>query len=224
MTRPVLIYCFDAYCCWCYGFSPIIQKLTKDYASIFDFEVLTGGMILPAKPVPIAVMAQHFEETYQQVETITGIRFGRDFLWHVENPDDSDWFPNSEKPAIALNIIKEEYPHLMIAFTASLQHALFYEGRDLCDDEAYRSMLLDLSINPDDFYAKLHSTKYQTRAYEDFESCHKLDITGFPSLFLQTGEKKMYALSYGYTHYDAIQSQIMNIISTLGLDLQSQPI
>lgn len=217
MTRPVLIYCFDAYCCWCYGFSPIIQKLAKEYAPVFDFEVLAGGMILPAKPVPIAVMARHFEETCQQVEKTTGVRFGRDFLWHVENPDDSDWFPNSEKPAVALNIIKDDCPHLMISFTASLQHALFYEGRDLCDDEAYRSLLPDLSIHPDEFYSKLHSTKYQTKAHEDFGSCHKLGVTGFPSLFLQTGEKKMYALSYGYTHYDAIKSGITEIISAIGL-------
>ena len=57
--RHLLIYCYDAYCGWCYGFSPVIQKLEVQYRNVIDFEVLSGGMILPEKPRHIRVIANY---------------------------------------------------------------------------------------------------------------------------------------------------------------------
>src|SRR5687768_1092671 len=98
----VVYYCYDAYCGWCYGFSPVIHRLAKEYENTIEIEVLSGGMILPASPRPISVTASYIQQEYVSVEERTGIKFGKDYLWHIFNPDKSDWFPNSEKPAIAL--------------------------------------------------------------------------------------------------------------------------
>ncbi|MBS1659605.1 MAG: DsbA family protein, partial [Bacteroidetes bacterium] len=113
---PTIYYCYDAYCGWCYGFSPVIRKTFEEYRHTIAFEVLSGGMILPEKPQPIAVMADYLRSNYQSVEERTGIRFGEDWLWHVRNPEESDWYPNSEKPAIALCVFKDYYPDLAVLF------------------------------------------------------------------------------------------------------------
>ena len=47
---PVVIYCYDAYCGWCYGFSPVIKQIAEEYKDHFDIEVLSGGMIITDKP------------------------------------------------------------------------------------------------------------------------------------------------------------------------------
>jgi len=44
--NPTLIYCYDAYCGWCYGFSPVIKKIAEDYKDIFDIGVFCGGMMI----------------------------------------------------------------------------------------------------------------------------------------------------------------------------------
>lgn len=44
--KPILVYCYDAYCGWCYGFSRVIKKIYEEYKDQLDFEVLSGGMIL----------------------------------------------------------------------------------------------------------------------------------------------------------------------------------
>ena len=106
--QPVVIYCYDAYCGWCYGFSPVIKKIAEEYKDRFDIEVLSGGMILPEKPKHINITAGYIQKAYKTVEELTGIKFGQDYLWHINNPDDSDWYPSSEKPAIALCVFKEE--------------------------------------------------------------------------------------------------------------------
>ncbi|HJY22132.1 MAG TPA: hypothetical protein VJ279_04560, partial [Hanamia sp.] len=136
-----LIYCYDAYCGWCYGFSEVIKKINSEYKNKLEFEVLSGGMILPEEPVPISATAKYIDQEYKRVEELTNAKFGEDYLWHIKHSDQSDWFPNSEKPAIALCVFKDFYPDQQVSFAADLQYALHFEGRDLTDDEAYRLLL-----------------------------------------------------------------------------------
>ncbi len=155
-----LIYCYDAYCGWCYGFSQVMKKINSEYKERLEIEVLSGGMILPEEPIPIGATAGYISKAYKNVEELTGAKFGEDYLWHIKHPDQSDWYPNSEKPAIALCIFKEYYPDQQVSFAADLQYALHYEGRDLTDDEAYRHLLEKYNLPPEDFYVMLHESEY----------------------------------------------------------------
>jgi putative protein-disulfide isomerase len=213
--KPVLYYCYDAYCGWCYGFSDVMKQVYKEYATSLDFEVLSGGMIITEEPRPIAVTASYIQTAYKTVEEYTGVTFGKDYLWHIFNPDQSDWFPNSEKPAIALSIFKEYYPEQQVAFASDLQYALHYEGRDLCDNEAYRHLLEKYVIIEEEFYTKLKSEAYKEKAYYEFSLCKQLQVSGFPALFLQTSETKFYAVAKGYTSYDNVNKAIDTVMSEL---------
>jgi len=218
--KPTIIYCYDAYCGWCYGFSPVISRIAAEYADSIDFEVLSGGMISGDPPQPIGVMAPYIQEAYKTVEAHTGIRFGQDFLWHVFNPDKSDWYPSSEKPAIAMCIFKEIHPDLQVQFAASLQAALHEEGRDLCDDEAYRHLLAIYGIEQTDFYQKLHSEAYRQKAYYEFALVKQLQVTGFPAVLLQASESKFYLLARGYTPYESLKARIEEVLKTVTQELQ----
>jgi putative protein-disulfide isomerase len=214
---PTLYYCYDAYCGWCYGFSPIIRRIFEEYKQTIAFEVLSGGMILPEEPQPIGVMAGYIQKAYKTVEERTGIRFGEDWLWHIFHPEESDWYPSSEKPAIALCVFKDYYPDLGVVFAGELQFALHYEGRDLTDDEAYRHLLEKYKIPAEEFYGKLHDPAYKEKAYEEFALVQQLQVTGFPTVFLQVAESKFYLLTRGYTDYQTIKAAIDQALAETGL-------
>ena len=213
IMKPTLIYCYDAYCGWCYGFSKVITAIEKEFKNKFEFEVLSGGMILPEKPVHIEATAHYIKEAYKTVEAYSGVEFGKDYLWHINHPDLSDWFPNSEKPAIALCIFKEYYLERQIEFAADLQYALHFEGRDLTDDEAYRHLLEKYSIQPEAFYEKLKSDTYKEKAHYEFALCKQLQVTGYPCVLIQLSESKFYLASRGYTSYENLKTRIENILS-----------
>jgi len=210
-----VVYCYDAYCGWCYGFSPVIRQLAEDFSQDVFFEVLSGGMILNKKPVSIAYSAAYIRAAYKTVEEYTGIRFGRDYLWHINHPDQSDWFPDSEKPAIALCIFKELHPNLQVPFAADLQFALHYEGRDLCDDEAYRSLLGKYQMDATAFYEKLHSPLYRKLAYDEFDLMKKLGISGYPTVLYQESDIRFHLLSRGFTKYDVLKSRLDAVLETV---------
>ena len=215
---PVIYYCYDAYCGWCYGFSQVIKQIAEEYKDKLFFEVLSGGMIPAENPRPIAATAAYINKGYKRVEEITGIKFGSDYLWHISNPDESDWFPHSEKAAIALCIFKEIYPQQQVAFAADLQYSLHYEGRDLTDDEAYRHLLEKYSINAEDFYKKLHGEEYKEKALYEFSLCKQLQVTGFPAILLQENETKFYLVARGYTAYEDVKIRIDNILKEINID------
>ena len=208
----VLLYCYDAYCGWCYGFSPVIKKIADEYKDQMETEVLSGGMILPEKPTPFSSMAPYIQKAYKTVEELTGIRFGQDFLWHVNHSDESDWYPNSEKPAIAMCIFKEFYPERAVEFAVDLQYALNYEGRDLTDEEAYRHLLEKYIIQPEVFYERMASNEYKEMAYYEFALVKQLQVTGFPCVFIQTGELKFHMVARGYTDYDTLKERIDKVL------------
>lgn len=212
MELPVLIYCYDAYCGWCFGFSPVINKIADQFRDKVDLEVLSGGMILPERPVHINKTAGYIAKAYLNVEKLTGVKFGNDYLWHINNPEESDWHPSSEKPAIAMCIFKEYYPKRVVEFAADLQYSLHFEGRDLTDDNAYVHLLEKYSIKPEIFYEKLGSEPYKEMAYYEFSVVKQLNVTGYPSVFVQTGELKFHMVARGFTEYEILKERIEKLL------------
>ncbi len=215
MDKPILIYCYDAYCGWCYGFTPVIKQISEDFKTDFEFEVLSGGMIITEEAKHIGVTAGYIQQAYKVVEEHTGIQFGADYLWHINNPDLSDWYPSSEKPAIALCIFKEFYPERQIEFATDLQYALHYEGRDLCDDEAYLHLLEKYSIQQESFFNKLKSEEYKEMANYEFALCKQLQVTGYPAVLMQVSETKFHLLTKGYTPYEELKERIDEVLKEM---------
>ena len=214
--QPTIYYCYDPYCGWCYGFSPVMSRIAKEYAHIVAFDVLSGGMILPGQPTHFAPMARYIQTAYQKVEELTGIRFGQDFLWHVLHPEETDWFPDSTKPAIALCIFKEYRPDAAVNIAADLQYALNFEGRDLTDDEAYRHLLERYQVPAADFYERLKSEAYREKAYYEFALVKQLKVTGFPCVLMQVTDSKFFLLAQGYTDHDTLKRRIDGVLDGEG--------
>jgi putative protein-disulfide isomerase len=212
MMKPTLIYCYDACCGWCYGFSPVIKKIAEDYKDKLEVEVLSGGMMIGEEVMPIEKIAPFIQTSYKRVAELTGIKFGEDFLWHINNPDKSDWVMNSEKPAIALCILKEYYPERQLEFAIDLQYALNYEGRDLDDDEAYRHLLDKYNLQHEAFYSKLQSDEYKEMAYYEFALMKQLQVNAYPCVFIQTAELKFVMVARGFTAYEELKARIENVL------------
>ena len=215
MQKPILIYCYDAYCGWCYGFSPIIKKIAEEYSFQLDVEVLSGGMMIGENKMPIEKIGPYIQGAYKRVEEVTGIKFGDDFLWHTANPDKSDWIMNSEKPAIALCIFKEIYPERQLEFAGDLQYALNYEGRDLDDDEAYKHLLEKYTISENDFYTKIKSDEYKEKAYYEFALCKQLNVDSYPQVLIQLHSNKFYLITKSFSTYEEVKKGIEKALTEI---------
>ncbi|MDB5269973.1 MAG: hypothetical protein JWP58_3013, partial [Hymenobacter sp.] len=51
---PELLYVHDPLCGWCYGMSPVISQVQREFAGRVDVSVLCGGMVLGDDAGPIS--------------------------------------------------------------------------------------------------------------------------------------------------------------------------
>ena len=213
--RPTIYYCYDAWCGWCFGFSGVINKISEEYQSDIFFDVLSGGMIPVENKQPIKATASYIRNAYHQIEELAEVKFGEYYLWHINNPEESDWFPESLTPAKAMCILKESYPEKAVAFAAALQKGLFVEGRDLSDPEAYRHLLPIFNLEEESFFHKLKQDEYTEKANYEFALVKQLQVTGFPCLLMQVSDTKFYLLARGYTTYDDLRQRIENVLTEI---------
>lgn len=205
---PILIFCYDAYCQWSFAFKETMMALNERYKNIFQIEVLSGGLLQPKEPTPIEIFAPSLVALEKEVVDNTGIKFGNDFLWHIYNPTESDWFPDSLTPAIALSIVKEILPTKQVNFATDLLIALQIEGRDLTDPEAYRHLVEKYSLDETDFYTKLKDEDFAKKATYEFELCKQLKANSFPSIYIQNNAEKLFFVHYGFANFEEVSAKI----------------
>ena len=56
------------------------------------------------------------------------------------------------------------------------------------------------------------SEAYKEKAYYEFALVKQLQVTGFPTVLLQTGESKFYLLARGYTDYETLKKGIDQVL------------
>src|SRR5690242_16380389 len=106
--KPKIIYVYDALCGWCFGFSPVIRAVQDAYRDEFDFEIISGGMMIGDRAGRISDVAPYIRNTYKTVEETTGIVFGLGF---IRNLEEGYMIFNSERPAIGLSVFKRLLPN-----------------------------------------------------------------------------------------------------------------
>lgn len=206
--KPKIIYVYDALCGWCYGFSPVILAVHENYSDDFDFEVLSGGMVLGDRIGPIGRVAAFIREGYKTVEETTGIIFGQPFLHNLEK---GEMIFDSEMPAIALSVFKSLLPTKAVEFAHHLQSSIYFDGKHPNDMELYRYLAVNFGIDPDEFEGKMNETKFKEAAHYDFALAKQLQVNGYPAVLIQQSESKFYMIARGYTDYESMELRISNV-------------
>jgi putative protein-disulfide isomerase len=77
---PELLYIQDPLCGWCYGMSPVINRVQQAFAGRIEVSVLCGGMVKGDDVGPIAETWDYLKQALGDVEKVAGVQFGEAFL------------------------------------------------------------------------------------------------------------------------------------------------
>lgn len=206
--KPNMIYIYDALCSWCYGFSPVMLAVYENNRLEFDFEVISGGMILEDQRSRLGDVTNYIKESYLSVEDSTGIVFGPAFIHNLEK---GDLVFSSEPPAIALSVFKSYKPQHAVEFTHQLQNSIFFDGKDPNDMDVYRYLAVNFSIDPDVFEARMNEPEFREAAKYDFALAKQLQVSSYPAVFIQESESKFFMVARGYAAYETMELRINNV-------------
>ncbi len=199
IKKDKITYVFDPLCGFCYAFEPEMKKLQEKYKDKFEFEIISGGMILGKNEGPIGKVAPHIAHGYKDLETMSSARFGSNFLNKIMK--EGVYKMSSEMPSIALEVFKSIQPENAISFANDIQMMLYYDGISLNEPENYGNLVKKYGINEIDFISKLSLPEWKAKTYDQFEMTKKLGATSFPTLILHQ-DNKMQVLSSGFVTYN----------------------
>lgn len=205
-----IIYVYDALCGWCYGFSPVFKQCYEKHKNDFEFEVLSGGMMVGDRIGSINDIAPYIKTAYHTVENTTGVKFGEAYLGVLE---DGSMILNSELPSIALSLFKQYFPDQSVLFAHEIQNALYFDGRDPNEFETFRYIAVNHGIDPDEFEAKMKTEGAKEAAYYDFALAKQLRVESFPAVLMQTSETGFYLIAKGYTDFETLEFRINNVLN-----------
>lgn len=204
-----IIYVYDALCGWCYGFSPVMQQLYEKYKKEMDFTVLSGGMVTGERVGPIGQVAGYIGEAYKTVEETTGVKFGEGFLNGILKTGTAIF--TSIPASRAMTVFKSYQPEHAVAFAGALQKAIYFDGIEPEDWEAYGTYAAAFGIEPKHFVFQMQQNKFVDETDEAFQQVAQWGIQAFPSVILAT-PKKLYLIAQGYQPFEPLDATIQQLL------------
>lgn len=211
MEKPALIYAYDPLCGWCFGFHPVVEKLAVRFADDLNIEVIAGGLAIGENAQTIAEGYSYIQSGLHQVEQKTGVQFGENFKLLAE---EGSYFYNSEPSCRAQEVVNQLAPEQALKFAGKLQHALFFDGRNLNEWDTFTSLMDELSIDSKEAKVLFDSPEISQKNSQNFEWCKKKGASAFPTLLLQIGDE-FGVMSRGYRPFDTIESHLHHLMNNI---------
>ena len=207
---PELLYLHDPLCGWCYGLSPAINQLQADFAGRLDVSVLCGGMVVEDDAGLIAETWDYLRQSLDEVETVTGVRFGEAFRALGEA---GSYRYDSEPPSRAIVAFRQltQDPARTVAFAHAVQQALFRDGRDLNEATTYGPLLAPFGVDAIEFARRWAAPETAQAARQEFAAVARIGVQGFPTAVVRVGEQG-YVLARGYQPYEQLRAGLEQLL------------
>lgn len=210
MQKDKIIYVFDPMCGWCFGFGLVMNDFIVQHKTAFDFDIISGGMVVGEREGEIGDFADYILGAYTRVEEYSGVKFGEPYLTQLKT---KKLWSSSVKPAIAIETFKTFDSLNAIAFAHKVQEAYFVNGLDLRNEEVYKNLVKPFNINPVEFITKLQTEEMRLAANSGFQTAANWGITGYPAVLL-VHNQKYYLVAKGYTNLETLNKTIEGVINS----------
>ncbi len=214
MNEPVLWYFADPMCSWCWGFSPVIERLKAHYTPQVNVALVLGGLRPFTREPLTESVRQEILHHWHQVHSMTGQSFSFDgamppgFVYDTEPPS------RAVVAAAGLN------GEITFDYFKALQRAFYVAQQDITQEsvllEVLKCFLGDegeqQSSLQNRFLQILNSDSCRKKTEANFQKSRQFGVRGFPTLILQTAStqdrKQYHLITSGYRPYETVQAEI----------------
>jgi putative protein-disulfide isomerase len=178
---PEVLYVFDAYCGWCWGFSATLGAFREANRGRIPFRVISGGLFVGPRRQPIGRFA-FIGGANERIAALTGAEFGpgyEDMLRH------GTLVLDSEGAAAGFAALREQAPERAVELAAAMQRIFFVEGRSLSELSTFAAIAGAEQLDASNILSVLTSGEGETMASGDFAEARALGADAFPALLVR---------------------------------------
>ena len=142
MTDATVTYLFDPLCGWCYGATPMLDKLA---ASGIVLSLLPTGLFSDAGARPLdGGFAAHAWANDQRIERLSGQVFSQAYLDNVLNVRGT--LLDSSAATLGISAAGLDDPQRRLPALKAIQHARYVDGRDIVTTSGVAAVLADAGM------------------------------------------------------------------------------
>jgi putative protein-disulfide isomerase len=198
MSEKEIIYVGDPMCSWCWGFSPVLDRIRDNYGALAPMRVVVGGLhAFDTEPMSDdykATIRSHWEH----VAEATAQPFNYAFF-------DRQGFVLDTEPACRATVtVRNIKPAAVWPFYESIHKGYYVEDSDTTALDTFMSYAEREEIDGEQFKAAFESDAMRQETLEDFAWCQQSGVTGFPAVVLREDQHKA-ALTIGYRPFDDLK-------------------
>ncbi|MFC4063627.1 DsbA family protein [Actinoplanes subglobosus] len=197
-----LVYVFDAYCGWSYGFSGTLREITGRHPEL-PVEVVSGGLFVGPRRVPVREFG-FIKGANAQIHETTGAVFGDAYERLIA---DGSFVMDSEAAARGVAALRQAAPHRAADLAIAVQNAFYLHGLSLSDPGTYRTVAAEAGLDGDAVTAAFTGPPTVDAAVADFQRAARLKVTGFPTLIATHGEINT-PIAYGHATPTQIEARL----------------
>jgi putative protein-disulfide isomerase len=197
-----LVYVFDAYCGWSYGFTDTLRKVMDRHPEL-PVEVVSGGLFTGPRRVPIREFG-YVEGANARISELTGASFGEGYRRLIA---DGSFVMDSEAAAAGMAVLRQAAPERAVELAAALQRAFYREGHSLSEPGTYRLIAEAHGLDPVAVSSGVESPEARSAAHADFARARRLGVESYPTLLAAEGDSAI-ALAVGPADVERIESRL----------------
>ena len=200
-NETILHYFSDPMCSWCWGFTPVMEKIKEEFGDRLKIAMVLGGLRPYNKEILKSTDRNYIIHHWQDVHKFTGQPF------QFENAMPEGFIYDTEIPSRAVITFTHYNPQELFAFLKSVQHAFYAEAKNVTDENVLASLADKFGIDRTTFLNRFHSEEMKQKTKAHFLKAQSFGVQVFPTTVLQ-GPKGYYLLSKGYKPFEEIKQEI----------------
>ncbi|HFI0463663.1 TPA: DsbA family protein [Streptococcus suis] len=203
-----ILYFWDAYCGWCYGFDAIFKDFYVNHTDI-PLEMISGGLFVGDRVKNIGDFT-HFKQANQQISDIYGVTFGEGYQASMNS---RAFDLDSSGPATAFAILRDKItPQHLADLAYAIQEQFFIHGKDLSDATTYGPVAQSFNLDPDQMIQEItEAMQTSDLAHDDFIKTYQMGIQSYPTVVLQINDQ-YYDLRGNATTVEQLETIFSRII------------
>jgi len=204
-SSTILWYFADPMCSWCWGFSPILEKIRSTYDEQLNMALMLGGLRpgVPGETTPqmSAQLRDDILDHWHEVHKMTGQSFS------FEGAMPKGFVYDTEPASRAVVSLAQLNADKIFAYFKSIQAAFYVEQIDVTDVENLTELASQQGVASDLFLEQFNSDMVKKITQQHFHGARQAGVTGFPSLIIQEGADFEF-IAKGYRPFEEIKSLI----------------
>jgi putative protein-disulfide isomerase len=201
MNEKILWYVADPMCSWCWGFSPVIERIRQEYGDSLRMELLLGGLRAGTKTPMPPQQREEILHHWHAVQRATGQPFS------FEGAMPEGFIYDTEPASRAVVAASRISPDVVFPFLKTIQSAFYVDQQDVTRQEVLERLAVVAGLD-----ARLFSQVFESEAVKEltlghFKKVRQWGVHGFPAVVGQKGTDYP-VLTRGYCSFEDFRPRL----------------